>query len=207
MKRLTLALLLVIVVLIPATAFAVTIPEIVSLAQAGVSDEVIIALIDRDNGVFSMDAAQLQELNAAGVSPAVVLAMLKSGMQTPAPAENVVMPGPQIVIVGHGPDVPNTTAADLDGVPIRFVVPYVAGSVAGHGACTGTVERHDVAAANTHPVSVAPFGRFMNDPTARFINNGFVTNNGLVTSNRPAIVPDCQVAPSEQQRERSGPRH
>ena len=206
MKRLPLVLLFVAVVLIPATASAVTIQEIVALAKAGVTDEVIVALIDRDNGVFSIDAAQLEELKTAGVSPAVVLAMLKSGLQPPVPAENVVTAGPQLVIVGHGPDVPNTAATDVYITPFRFVVPYVVGSVAGRGACAGTVENHTVAAASTTSAPVAPFGRFMNDPMARFINNGFITNSGFIAANGAPVVPDCQVAQPAAQRARPGPR-
>ena len=187
MKRLTFILLLIAVVLIPARASAVTIQEIVALAKAGVADEVIIAIIDRDKGVFPIEAAQLEELKTAGVSPPVVLAMLKSGLQTTpsAPvAASLVAEGPQLVIVGHGPDVPNTAATS--GY-VLFVVPYVVGSAAGRGACAGTVENH-----NAWPAT--PFGRFMNDPMARFTNNGFGVTTGA------AVLSGCQPAPPAPQR-------
>jgi hypothetical protein len=127
-------LLLAAVVLIPATASAVTVQEVVSLTQAGVTDDVIVALIARDNGVFPMDAAQVAELKTAGVSSLVVLAMLKSGLEAPPPAESLATAGPQLLIVGHGPDVPNTAATDVYSTPFRFYVPYFVGSVAGRAA-------------------------------------------------------------------------
>jgi hypothetical protein len=196
MKRLSFILLFVAVVLIPATASAVTIQEIVALSRAGVADEVIIALIDRDKGVFPIEAAQLEELRAAGVSQTVVLAMLKSGPSTPPPASSLVGEGPQLVIVGHGPDVPNTAAAYVDIPFVPFVAPYLVGPVAGRGACAPS--GHAVQSASSTISPATPFGRFMNDPMARFTNNGFIPTSGV------AVVSDCQ--PSARRRATPRPR-
>ena len=109
--------------------------------------------------------------------------MLKaaSGAQPPS-APSLMGEVPQVVIVGHGPDVPNSST-DVYVMPVRFVVPYVVGSVAGRGACAGTVETRSTAA-----VPVSPFGRFMNDPMGRF------TNNGFIAADNAGAVPDCQPA-------------
>jgi hypothetical protein len=62
-----------------APASAVTVSEIHDLVRAGVSDEVIVALIEADDERFELDAGQILELRAAGVSDRVLAAMLRSG--------------------------------------------------------------------------------------------------------------------------------
>ena len=89
--------------LVPATASAITWQEIVALSRAGVSSEVIVALIDRDKSTFPITPDQVIGLKAEGVSDAVVTAMLTAGATEPAP------PGPTVVIVGRDPDRPQRT--------------------------------------------------------------------------------------------------
>src|SRR5437773_12109672 len=79
--RLVLAASLAASVLAPTAAAAVTIDQIVGLAHSGVTDAVILALIDRDKTIFSLEAEQLVTLKAEGVSEPVILAMLKSGRE------------------------------------------------------------------------------------------------------------------------------
>ena len=131
--------LLLLLALMPAPASAVTIQQVVALSKAGVSDEVVLALIDRDNTIFAIDPEQLVALKRDGLSETVVLAMLRSGRQElPVPSQaasaeaNRVLPTePLLVIVGHGPDRPNTYHGfDTIGAPRFFgygspaVVPY-----------------------------------------------------------------------------------
>ena len=59
--------LLVFLALTPATASAVSIQEIVALSNSGVSDEVILTLIERDNTIFTIDPDQLVALQRQGV--------------------------------------------------------------------------------------------------------------------------------------------
>jgi len=95
-------------------ASAVTVDQIVRLTKAGVSEPVILALIDRDRNVFSIDPEQIVSLRQQGVSEPVLIAMLKSGRvmddaaprtatSTPVPATTA----PEVVVVGHGPETPN----------------------------------------------------------------------------------------------------
>jgi hypothetical protein len=131
-------LLIVLFALLPAAASAVTIDEIVALSKAGVSEPIILALIDRDKTVFTIDPEELIALKREGVSENVVLAMLKSGRQegdaaahadsaaTTATIMSGLSPAPDLVIVGHGPDRPNT--AHVDGFfsgPRAFFDPFV----------------------------------------------------------------------------------
>lgn len=67
--------------LVPTPASAVTLDQVVALARAGVTDAVILALIDRDKTIFSIEPEQLVALRDAGVSEPVILAMLKSGRE------------------------------------------------------------------------------------------------------------------------------
>src|SRR5450755_1158387 len=68
-----------VLILIPTQAFAVTMEQVVSLAHAGVTDAVILALIDRDRTIFAIEPEQIVTLQREGLSEAVILAMLKSG--------------------------------------------------------------------------------------------------------------------------------
>jgi hypothetical protein len=139
--RLVLAASVAVSVLVPTAASAVTVDQVISLARAGVTDAVILALIDRDKTIFSLEPDQLVTLKAQGVSEPVIIAMLKSGREegeraAQAAADlNAAMilaersPGPELVIIGHGPDVPN--AAYPNGFYLGqsiggyFPVPYM----------------------------------------------------------------------------------
>ena len=73
MRTLLLApLVLVFALLAPAPASAVTVSEIVSLSKAGVSEQVILALIDRDKTIFSLPAEEIVTLQKAGLSDAIL---------------------------------------------------------------------------------------------------------------------------------------
>lgn len=74
-----LAGLVCVLLLAPSAASAVTIDQIVALSKAGVSDAVIVALIGRDHSVFTLEPAQLAELQQAGVTEPVTVAMLENG--------------------------------------------------------------------------------------------------------------------------------
>ncbi len=125
----------------PTAASAVTVDQIVALARAGVTDAVILALIDRDKTIFSLEPDQLVTLTSKGVSEPVIVAMLKSGREegeraAQAAADlNAAMilaersPGPELLIIGHGPDVPNVAHPNgfYSGPPAGgyFPVPYI----------------------------------------------------------------------------------
>ncbi|HEY2150562.1 MAG TPA: hypothetical protein VGH34_07135 [Vicinamibacterales bacterium] len=118
------AMLAAILAAVPATASAVTLDQVVALAHAGVTDTVILALIDRDKTIFAIEPEQIVALQRDGVSEAVVLAMLKSGREEGEQAARAISaynsatiaaaiaPGPEMVVVGHGPEVPNTAHVD-----------------------------------------------------------------------------------------------
>jgi hypothetical protein len=105
------------------SASAVTTDQVVALKKAGVSDAVILALIERDHTVFSIAPEQIVALQRDGLSETLIIAMLKSGQEgeEAARAESAyanavvaaaIAPGPEILIVGHGPERPNTYHRD-----------------------------------------------------------------------------------------------
>jgi hypothetical protein len=117
--------LLLALLLLPVSAFGLTPQDLVALSKAGVSETVLLAMIERDNTIFAIDANQLIALKRDGLSEKVVIAMLRSGRdpQPPSSPGTVatlaqVAPsaepaadgvnGPLLVGVGHGPDRPNT---------------------------------------------------------------------------------------------------
>jgi hypothetical protein len=129
--------------LFPAPASAVTVDQVVSLAHAGVTDAVILALIDRDRTIFAIEPEQIVTLQRDGLSEAVILAMLKSGRDegdqaaradstyTAATIASAIAPGPLLLIVGHGPERPDTAHADgfYSGPPASsyFAPPFHSG--------------------------------------------------------------------------------
>ncbi len=103
--------------LAPAAASALTVQDVVALSKAGVSESVMLAMIERDRTIFALDAAQVIALKRDGVSERVVMALLKSGREEPAAAPVAVVSTtsaplfptePLVVGVGNGPDLPNT---------------------------------------------------------------------------------------------------
>ena len=86
MFRRTTVVLLTLILLAAGRAEAVTIRDVIELAKAGLSDQVLLALIEIDRGIFTMDAPTVKQLKAAGVSDTVILALIRSG-RTPPPQE------------------------------------------------------------------------------------------------------------------------
>src|SRR5258708_2566285 len=120
-KRAVIVLALAIAAVLTATprAFAVTVDQIVQLTKAGISEPVILALIDRDHNILAIDPEQIVTLKQEGVSDSVLIAMLKSGraeseaaLRAESAANDAAIlraltTEPELIIVGHGPEIPN----------------------------------------------------------------------------------------------------
>jgi hypothetical protein len=118
------------------SAEAVTLKDIVDLTKAGLGDEVLIALIEVDGGVFDVDAATLARLKAAGVSEKVIVALVKSGRVRPAPQEPPTLASvvaeqqaPQITYVER----PSTTIVREVAVPVPVYVGFPVAVRGRHG--------------------------------------------------------------------------
>lgn len=129
-------------------AEAVTIRDVIELTKAGLSDQVLLALIEVDRGVFAIDTATLKQLKEAKVSDAVIVALIRSGrtplvepqpvMEPPPIYEPEGRPEPEVIVIDHH-DAP---------APAPVVVPYPVpvyltspGYVTGPGLLTGTGRR------------------------------------------------------------------
>jgi len=109
------------------SAEAVTLKDIVDLTKAGLGDEVLIALIEVDGGVFDVDAATLSRLKAAGVSEKVIVALVKSGRVRPVPAPQEPPTLASVVAEQEAPQVtyverPSMTIVREVGVPVPVYI-------------------------------------------------------------------------------------
>ena len=109
-------------------ADALTIRDVIELTKAGISEEVLLALIDVDGGVYANDAATLKTLKEAGVSDRVMVALVRSGRERrvpdpppPPPQDEETAPPPVVVIERREPEVQQVV------VPVPVYVPVYAG--------------------------------------------------------------------------------
>ncbi len=152
-------LLAALLLLTPSIARAVTFEDIVALSNAGVTADILVAVIDADRTLFTLTPDEILVLKNAGVPAAVIVKMLRSarefGYEAPPP-----------LIVGHDP-APAVTVVVPTFIPFPYVV--VVGGVTPPQAPPAARP----AAPGTRP---AGFGRFMNDGWidgrgfARFVN-------------------------------------
>jgi hypothetical protein len=148
----------------PDLAWAVSTRDLIELSKAGLGDEVLVALVEADGTVFSLDAPKILELRAAGVSERVITAMLKNASRpspapspvaateraaaAPPPAPDERDGAPYFVVIGEKPAPPPTPPAPT------YIVPWVP-------AWAGI---HDRTARPAQPmIQYRGFGRFIND--------------------------------------------
>ena len=131
MIRRALAAATVVIALGVSSAEAVTIQDLIDLKRAGLGDEVLLALIEVDGGVFNIDTATLTKLKQAGLSEKVIEAIVRSGRTRPIEEPPIVQvaspepPPPQVVVIEHERPVVQQVA-----VPVYVpYVPYVGGRI------------------------------------------------------------------------------
>ncbi|MGH9408577.1 MAG: hypothetical protein ACRD1V_03905 [Vicinamibacterales bacterium] len=113
------------------TAWAVTVHDVIELSRAGLSDDILLTLIDVDRTVFTIDATTLEALKQAGVSDTVVKAMIRSGRtpatSTPEPVSAQFEP-PQPASEPPAPteEAPAAATPIYVSVPVPLGVPVVA---------------------------------------------------------------------------------
>ena len=143
-------------------AEALTIRDVIELTKAGVSEEVLLALIDVDGGVYASDTETLKALKAAGVSERVMVALVRSGRERqlpepvappPAPQDEAQAPAPPVVVIEHHePQVQQVV------VPVPVYVPVYTTPSRAHRApyATQRVRTGDFAPSNYVPFQPAP---------------------------------------------------
>ena len=165
----------VFVLTLPGSASAVSTRDLIELAKAGLSDEVLVALIEADGTEFHLDAPKILELREAGLSEQVIMAMIKNtrpapppdastAQALPAPPAGAPQSDPYFVIIGDKPPEPPPPQETYVMPWVPWVVPPV------------RTPRHP------QPfINYRGFGRFINDgwidntSPGRFMNNGWVS--------------------------------
>ena len=106
----------------PVAAQTLTTKEIVEMTKAGLSEEVLLALIEVHRSVFPIDRETLKMLKAEGVRDNVVVAMIRSGRE-PIPVPPPPPPDPTAsVIVDRGDGSPELIIKDRAPEQTRVVV-------------------------------------------------------------------------------------
>jgi len=154
------AVLLLAAAAVPAEAL--TIRDVIELTKAGVSEEVLLALIDVDGGVYASDTETLKALKAAGVTERVMVALVRSGRERqlpepaappPAPQDEARAPAPQVVVIEH-----HEPQAQQVVVPVPVYVPVYTTPSRAHRDpyATQRVRTGDFAPSNYVPFQPAP---------------------------------------------------
>jgi hypothetical protein len=138
-------------------ADALTIRDVMELTKAGISEEVLLALIDVDGGVYANDPATLKALKDAGVSERVMIALVRSGRERrlpeppPPSLEEETPPAPQVVVIDHHePQVQQVV------VPVPVYVPVYASPARSHRVRDGRTTGSDFLPTNYVPFQPAP---------------------------------------------------
>jgi hypothetical protein len=159
MRRFVLAAVIVLGGAAAASAERMSTRDIIELSKAGLGEEVLLALIDVNRGVYPIDLATLKQLKDAGVSDRVIAALVRSGRETPLPSPEpvpVVDPDPDDS-VRHAPVVViERQSPEVREVPVAVPV-YVAVPNRGRAHRSHTV---------TVPQVEAPFVPFQSGPPA-----------------------------------------
>jgi len=137
------------------------------LTRAGLGDEVLLALIDVDRGVYAIDKETLKQLKAAGVSDRVIVALVRSGREIPvepipaplADTQPVDAPAPQVVVIDHQPE-------RIVEVPVAVAVPVFIPTrrLHQHTAVDGTFDASNFVPFQTGPPPNRPTPQRSNEP-------------------------------------------
>ena len=169
--RRSLFVLLLVVPLSAARADALTVRDVIELSKANVGDQVLLALIDVDRSVFTLDTAALKQLKEGGVSEPVIIAMIRSGRTQPA-----------------APGAPSIDATSPLSQPDDPPAPQ---------AQVVVIDHHDAAAAPVYiPVAVPVFLPMPGFSTLRteHVTHDVVTEGGGLVRVREALPPNCTQA-------------
>lgn len=125
--RLLAGLLVMALSLVPARAEALTLRDIVELHKAGLSDDVLVALVEVHKGVFTLDTETMKSLKADGLSDRLLIAIINSGRAAlpepvPVAVEPAQEPAPTVVVIDHYHHEPSPRVI-LQQVPVYVPVP------------------------------------------------------------------------------------
>jgi hypothetical protein len=128
MRTLAAILTTFVLLLAPLRAEALTLRDIVELYKSGLSDDVLVALIEVNKAIYTLDAATLKQLKADGLSDRLLIAIINSGRANQPPPPVAVFdeepdpePAPPVVVIDHhDPPAPSVV---VQQVPVYVPVP------------------------------------------------------------------------------------
>jgi hypothetical protein len=111
-------------------ASAVSVEDLLALRAKGLSDDILVALIQSDGSSFQLDAEQVGALHDAGLSDRVLIAMLNTRKPEPAPAafaagpvrDVAPMPADEMPVVE---EIPAAEIIEPATVPVEPMVPVM----------------------------------------------------------------------------------
>jgi hypothetical protein len=135
MRQLTLAIVfawgLLAGPLVPA-ARAVTVEELLSLKANGLSDDILVALIESDGSVFQLTSDDVVSLHQRGLGEKVILAMIATARKSPAPVPDVtITPTPMQQTVIHPFQLVNNSPVEVYA-PVAVPVTTIYAPVSPH---------------------------------------------------------------------------
>jgi hypothetical protein len=147
-----------------APAYAVSVRDIIELTKAGLSDDVLIAVIDADRTIFTLDKEQILTMKEAGVSEAVLLKMLRSRREFDAPVETYVPPQVETVPIEVAAPAPHVVVIEKPAPPV-VVTPqyYFYPWIWGRPSHRGDGPQQPAIAQPFMAPDARGFGRFIND--------------------------------------------
>jgi outer membrane biosynthesis protein TonB len=139
--RRTVFALLTVLALAAGRAEALTIRDVIELSKAGLSETVLLALIEVDRRVFAIDTATLKQLKEAGVTDAVIVALIRSGRTQPPPQPEPApapvpdtRPEPEVIVIERQAPAP---------APAPIAIPYPVAVPVYVTAPSRRLSRHD----------------------------------------------------------------
>ena len=125
MRRLLLASVLILGV--TSRAEAVSLRDLVDLARQGMSDDLLIALVEAEKSVFHLTAADLKDLKSQGLSDRLLIHLLQTPALRPAPEPTLLVADPKPT--RPAPNPPSTVIivdrVEQVAVPVFVPVPVV----------------------------------------------------------------------------------
>jgi outer membrane biosynthesis protein TonB len=145
--RRTVFALLTVLALTAGRAEALTIRDVIELSKAGLSETVLLALIEVDRRVFAIDTATLKQLKEAGVTDAVIVALIRSGRTQPPPQPEPApapvpdtRPEPEVIVIERQAPAP---------APAPIAIPYPVAVPVYVTAPSRRLSRHDTVTTTT----------------------------------------------------------
>ena len=131
MRRMSIVVIAMSMMSLASLANALTVRDVIELTKAGVSDQVLLALIEVDHRVYTIDADAVKSLKAAGVSDTVLLAMINAGRTAPDPGAAAAPAPPvatdaQVVVIDHNASQPPVQVPVAVPIAVPVAVPISA---------------------------------------------------------------------------------